>query len=422
MSLIAQAAYLFLTRVVTMYTFFTHHCSEDAIDNELDDLDLTADFEVPSEMTRRVHFWVKVFSHYTSNEYILHSTEYPELIFDIASISKSAKGREYRKLKRSVEVQFREKTKEYEKVLAELHSDPSNVNSHLKKKIVRELAHIDDANKYQKAGERFRIQKGQADSMRKGLTEFSAYAPHIFDEFRKQNVPTELSYLTFVESTFNKKAVSKVGASGVYQIMPRTGRPYLKINRKFDERRDPIKSAMAAAKILKTNYKVTKENWPLAITGYNHGAYGMRRASEKHKTDELWQLIMQYQGKTFGFASKNFYAEFLAINYIIDNQKQLFSDLKTKPLLQVHSITNRRKQSVRTILKKYKMTLSEFVALNPDINKRYRSKRTLLPIGYTFKVNKDRYKAWMTDKSLWENKKEEKLSQILNDDDIMVSN
>ena len=91
--------------------------------------------------------------------------------------------------------------------------------------------------------------------MKKRIKQVSAYEPHIFEEFRKQEVPVELAYLTFVESTFNRRAISKVGASGVYQIMPKTGRPYLKINRKFDERRDPIKSAMAAAKILKRTIK-----------------------------------------------------------------------------------------------------------------------------------------------------------------------
>ena len=386
-----------------------------AIEMEQEDLDLSTDFEIPSELNRRVHFWVKVFSHYSSNEFILHSSEYPELIFDIASISKNKSTKAFSKAKKLVEKQLKEKAKYYTKVLNELDANPDKINSHIKMKIVNELAHIDDPSKYKKAAKKIRVQKGQSDALRKGLTEFSAYQNHIFAEFEKQKIPTELSYLTFVESTFNLRAVSKVGASGVYQIMPRTGKPFLRINKKFDERRDPIKSAMAASKILKANLRVTDNNWPLAITGYNHGAYGMKKAAKLHNTEDLWKLIKDYKGRTFGFASKNFYAEFLAINYIVENKSQLFHKLREKPVLQVQFIKARRNNRISTILKKYKMSLKEFIQLNPDINKRYRSKRTILPMGYTYKVNKEKYKRWMTSEVFWKNKKDKKLSQVLND-------
>lgn len=400
---------------------FTHHCTDEAIEYENDDLDLETDFEIPDEMTRRVHFWVKVFSHYSSNEYLLHSSHYPELVFEIASISESVSTRNYSKYKKEVEKHFATKSKIYKAALLELAADPDNINSHLKKKIVRELAHIDHDDKYKKAAEKLRLQRGQSNAMARGLREFSAYQPHIFKEFRKQNLPIELSYLTFVESTFNRKAVSKVGASGVYQIMPKTGRPYLKINRKFDERRDPIKSAMAAAKILKKNYKITSGEWPLAVTGYNHGAYGMRKAARKHDTTDLWELISEYKGKTFGFASKNFYAEFIAINYIIENKKQLFSNLENKAVIPVHSIKTRRRHRISTLLKKYEVTFESFIKLNPDINKKYRSKRTLLPVGYEFKIDKEKYESWALKNKYWKSKKKENVSRIV-DDFKVVSN
>ena len=242
---------------------FTHHCSDSAIEAETDDIDLEADFEIPDEMTRRVHFWVKIFSHYSANEYILHSSNYPELIFEIASVSKDLSKKDQRERKRDIETYFKKSSNIYREALLELAEDPDNINTNLKQKFVRELAHIDHDDKYKKAAEKFRIQRGQANAMLRGLNDFSAYEPHIFKAFRDQNIPTELSYLTFVESTFNRRAVSKVGASGVYQIMPKTGRPHMRINRKFDERRDPIKSAIAAAKILKRTIKLQKSIGPL---------------------------------------------------------------------------------------------------------------------------------------------------------------
>ena len=399
---------------------FTHHCSDAAIEAETDDIDLEADFEIPDEMTRRVHFWVKIFSHYSANEYILHSSNYPELIFEIASVSKDLSKKDQRERKKDIETYFKKISNIYREALLELAEDPDNINTNLKQKFVRELAHIDHDDKYKKAAEKFRIQRGQANAMLRGLNDFSAYEPHIFKAFRDQNIPTELSYLTFVESTFNRRAVSKVGASGVYQIMPKTGRPHMRINRKFDERRDPLKSAIAAAKILKKNYQITKEHWPLAITGYNHGAYGMKKAANMHDTYDIWELINKYEGRTFGFASKNFYAEFVAINYIIENKRQLFPKLKNKIVIPIHSLTARRKVRISSILKKYDISLEDFISFNPDLNKKYRKARTLLPVGYRFKIDKRKYEAWVSKQKFW--KSDSNASSEISTDLSMVSN
>ena len=133
---------------------FTHHCTDEAIEYETDDLDLKTDFEIPDEMTRRVHFWVKVFSHYSSNEYLLHSSHYPELVFEIASISDTVDTKNYARHKKEIEKHFESKSKIYRAALLELAADPDNVNSHLKEKVVKELAHINHDNKYEKAAEK----------------------------------------------------------------------------------------------------------------------------------------------------------------------------------------------------------------------------------------------------------------------------
>ena len=335
-------------------------------------------------------------------------------------MSKDLSKKDQRERKRDIETYFKKSSNIYREALLELAEDPDNINTNLKQKFVRELAHIDHDDKYKKAAEKFRIQRGQANAMLRGLNDFSAYEPHIFKAFRDQNIPTELSYLTFVESTFNRRAVSKVGASGVYQIMPKTGRPHMRINRKFDERRDPIKSAIAAAKILKKNYQITKEHWPLAITGYNHGAYGMKKAANMHDTNDIWELINKYEGRTFGFASKNFYAEFVAINYIVENKRQLFPKLKNKIVIPFHSLTARRKVRISSILKKYDISLEDFISFNPDLNKKYRKVRTLLPVGYRFKIDKRKYEAWVSKQKFW--KSGSNASSEISTDLSMVSN
>ena len=78
--------------------------------------------------------------------------------------------------------------------------------------------------------------------------------PRIVSILRRHNVPVELAALPMVESTFNPAARSKVGAAGLWQFIRSTGRNYLTITRKRDDRQDPIRSTEAAARLLKHNY------------------------------------------------------------------------------------------------------------------------------------------------------------------------
>lgn len=123
-------------------------------------------------------------------------------------------------------------------------------------------------------------------------------------------VPWQLGLLPHVESSFNPAAVSKVGAVGMWQIMPSTGRMYnIKDKRVL---KDPNVSSKLAIKILKENYSKTG-SWPLALTAYNHGLGGVMRAIKKTNSNDFCTIIKNYSGPKFKFASKNFYAQFLAV-------------------------------------------------------------------------------------------------------------
>src|SRR5690606_13621005 len=128
--------------------------------------------------------------------------------------------------------------------------------------------------------------------------------------FREYQMPVELTRLPLVESSFNFKARSKAGASGIWQFMPATGRAFLRIDASVDERNEPIRATEAAARMLRKNYNMLG-NWPLAVMAYNHGAYGLRRLVNKFKTNNLVELLDVRRGR-FGFASASFYASFLA--------------------------------------------------------------------------------------------------------------
>lgn len=103
------------------------------------------------------------------------------------------------------------------------------------------------------------------DRFRDGLIRSGAYIDEIKRIFRSQGLAEDLAYLPHVESSFNPKAYSKFGASGMWQFTRSTGKHYMKVGYTIDERRDPIISSHAAAKLLRHNYQKL-HNWPLALT------------------------------------------------------------------------------------------------------------------------------------------------------------
>lgn len=156
-----------------------------------------------------------------------------------------------------------------------------------------------------------RLQSGLKDEFLRAMDRAAVYMPSMEQVFARQGMPIELTRLPFVESMFNLAARSKVGASGIWQFMPGTAKKYMSINRLVDERNNPIKAAWGATRLLGANHDQLG-SWPLAITAYNHGGGGMSRAVKQVGSSDLSQVIQYYRSPSFGFASRNFYAEFRA--------------------------------------------------------------------------------------------------------------
>ena len=134
----------------------------------------------------------------------------------------------------------------------------------------------------------------------------------------------ELAYLPHVESSFQARARSSAGAVGIWQFTRGTGRKYLKITSAIDERLDPIAAAHGAAQYLADAYEELA-SWPIALTAYNHGVGGMAKAVKDHGAD-YEQIFNEYEGRRFGFASKNFYSEFLAARAIARDPERYFPE------------------------------------------------------------------------------------------------
>jgi membrane-bound lytic murein transglycosylase D len=176
------------------------------------------------------------------------------------------------------------------------------------------------------AAGRIRFQLGLSDRFREGLIRSGRWRNHVNAEFSRLGVPAALAALPHVESSYNPDARSHVGASGIWQFTRSTGRRFLQVDHVLDERNDPFLATTAAAKLLAYNYSITG-NWPMAITAYNHGLSGARRAMRQHGDNAYTEIFRSYKSRTFGFASRNFYVAFLAAMQVDQNPQVYFPGL-----------------------------------------------------------------------------------------------
>jgi len=194
-----------------------------------------------------------------------------------------------------------------------------------------------------------------------------------------------LSALPFVESLFNYKAYSKVGAAGIWQFTHRTGRRFLKIDYTIDERFDPFESTQAAARLLKENYE-DLGNWPLAITAYNHGINGMKRAVATLKTKDLGTIFLNYQSPSFKFASKNFYSEFIAALEVYKNYRIYFGEIQFDPPLKYTIFRTLNYVKLSALARELELNLDVIQQFNPSLRSSVLQSKRRLPRGFELKL------------------------------------
>jgi membrane-bound lytic murein transglycosylase D len=230
------------------------------------------------------------------------------------------------------------------------------------------------------ASDRLRSQRGLRERFKRGLEISGRYDAVFRQTFREAGLPEDLAYLPHVESSFQNHAASSVGALGMWQFMPGTARQFMMMNAAVDERRDPVASAQGAARYLSNAYN-RLDSWPLAITSYNHGVGGMARAKAEVGSD-ITAIVQRYSGKGFGFASRNFYAEFLAARNIARNPQRFFPEgLSYEPSLNQDRIRLRQAVAVHTLASYYEVNVGELAALNRAWNPPAQNGRIPLPAG-----------------------------------------
>jgi len=232
--------------------------------------------------------------------------------------------------------------------------------------------------------ERVKAQRGIKERTAAGLKRSGRHIAQMQQIFRDRGLPVELTYLPVVESSYDIYAQSNVGALGMWQFMRTTGRQYMRVDRSIDERRDPIESTRAAAAFLQQSYDILG-TWPLAITAYNYGPGGMARAVAEIESDNLVDLIRQHRHPYWGFAPKNFYAEFLAAVEIGKNVNQYFPELQLDSPIAIKEIELKSSVSLLALAKSTGLTQDQLLGWNPALSAQTRS----VPAGYRVKVPVD---------------------------------
>jgi membrane-bound lytic murein transglycosylase D len=158
----------------------------------------------------------------------------------------------------------------------------------------------------------------------------------------------------------------------------------MKVNASVDERLDPLRATEGAARFLKENYELLG-SWPLAITAYNHGPGGMARARQRHGVD-MPEIIENYESRTFGFASKNFYAEFLAAMDIARDPEKYLGVLEMEPPLEFETIRPDRTYGAAQLTRVSGVSKETLRAYNPHVLPAVWNGSRSLPAGTTLRV------------------------------------
>jgi membrane-bound lytic murein transglycosylase D len=301
-------------------------------------------FPMPAGLESTVEFWKKVFSEYSLAQLIYFDALDMSKVYEVVDVGEDSRSNDY---------------------------------------IDSERARVAAANNVDI--DRVRAQRGVKERTAAGLKRSGRYIAQIQQIFRDRGLPAELTYLPIVESSYDIYARSSVGATGIWQFMTATGRQYMRIAGSIDERRDPLESSRAAASYLKQAYEYLG-SWPLAITSYNYGQAGMARAVSDVGSNNLVDLISNYNHPYWGFAPKNFYAEFLAAVEVGSNLERYFPGLELETAVPLKEMELTAHTSLTALTNSTGLSHRELLGWNPALTQGIK----MVPAGYRVKLPSDR--------------------------------
>lgn len=325
-----------------------------------------------------VAFWCDIYTRYPTTQGLIHDSRDVSIIYEVLELEgtweSGARSRDQQRIEAA-------KSK-YLSILSTLASGwpPTNPEEERVAALFGQGTTTED---YRLAKENLRFQSGLRERFREGVVRSGAYLDEIRRVLASHGVPEDLAYLPHVESSFNYKAYSKVGAAGIWQFTQSTGQRFLPMSQAVDARRDPIQATHAAAQLLRENYD-RLGSWPLAVTAYNHGANGMARA--KTSLGGYEAIFREYESPLFKFASRNFYSEFLAARQVARNHQEYFGALALESPVRSKVLTLPSHARVGELVNHLGIDPDTFRRLNPSLSDSVYSGRLPVPQGYPVRV------------------------------------
>ena len=335
-------------------------------------------FPQPPELQPDVDFWVSIFTEYSTDEGVLHDNRHLGVVYDrLAMPAKLSRKERNRRVDK--------RRKQLQGVLRKL---ASGKRDNLSAEEARVLALWPDDvtnNTLAAAAKRIRFQHGLRDRFGEGLERSGRWRAYVNEQLTALGVPIDIAALPHVESSYNPNARSHVGASGIWQFTRSTGRRFMRVDHVVDERNDPFVATRAAGKLLAYNYSITG-NWPMAITAYNHGLAGVRRAMRAYGDTNFVDILRKYNGRTFGFASRNFYVAFLAAREVDQNVDKYFPGLVAEQPTDYATVSLPTYISVEGMSRATGVSRAQIAKHNPGLQATIWQGSKYLPKAYEFRL------------------------------------
>jgi peptidoglycan lytic transglycosylase D len=282
---------------------------------------VTSPFPRPAALEPNIDFWVNAFTNWSERDFIIHDRDNVSRIYQKFTMpgDGSPTGEEIEWANAYLKAKYGD-------ILNRLATGRQPIG--WEEQRVAAMFKGQPVSAYALAAQNLRVQEGLSEQFHDSLLRSRYYRPKMEEAFARAGLPPELVALASVESGFSARVRSSAGALGIWQFTRSTGREYLKISRYRDDRLDPVRSTEAAAELLQSNYQALG-SWPLAITAYNYGTGGMERAASEYASDFM-KIVQDYNGPHFGFAVKNYYAEFLAADQVHRYEDKYFPGIESE--------------------------------------------------------------------------------------------
>ncbi|MGB4335335.1 MAG: transglycosylase SLT domain-containing protein [Chromatiaceae bacterium] len=316
-------------------------------------------FPIPPGIEDNVEFWRKVYGEMDRSQVVIHDNEYMSVTYEVVQVPGSGESR--RAFVKGKQQEYRDRLATLERKVTYGESLTS-----AEEEMKAQLEAVGGRNAIFGAADRVRTQQGMRERFRSGMEISGRYDQAFREIFRKHGVPEDLAFLPHVESSFQSQARSGVGAAGLWQFMPATGRVYsLQVDHKLDERMDPLLACEGAARYLSAAHRKLG-SWPLAITSYNHGQGGIAKAKNLHGSD-IGKIVENYKGESFGFDSRNFYSQFVAAREVAGNPKKYFPDgVAFHKAHDSDRLVLKQPMSAKQLAGSYGLSVNQLDDLNPS--------------------------------------------------------